>query len=91
MSEFFHSGDLSGFNLFPSSLFSHKYFALSKDDPGLLFFYIWSQNTVFERLGPDRNIYLQKNVFFYIPFSYAKILGETKFQLQKFPEVGEKQ
>ena len=28
--------------------------------------------------------------FFYIPFSYAKILGETKFYPQDFPRSGSK-
>ena len=27
-------------------------------------------------------------IFFYIPSSYANILGETKFQLQEFPQSG---
>ena len=31
-----------------------------------------------------------KKMFFYIPSSYAKILGETKFQLRKFPRSGSK-
>ena len=36
------------------------------------------------------NINLPRNDFFYIPSSYAKIWGQTKFQPREFPQSGSK-